>query len=368
MRVSNDLLYQIALTLVPNIGDVQAKALITHFEDASAIFKAKRKDLERVDGMGIIRAKAIKSFQDFARAEKEIAFIEKFKITPLFQSDSTYPKRLLNCYDSPLILYYKGTADLNCPKIVSIVGTRNFTAYGKQVCEKLIEDLSHQDILVASGLAYGIDTISHKNALRHGLKTVGVLAHGLDRIYPPENKSLAKQMIEHGGLLTDYISNTNPDKQNFPRRNRIVAGMSDVVVVIETTFKGGSLITAELANGYNKDVFAIPGRITDVKNEGCNYLIKSNKAGLITSASDLMDNMGWSDIKKTSPKKQRELFIELTTDERIIVDILNEQEGTNIDELYTKSTLTSSAVASALLTLEMQGIVISMPGKIYKLM
>ncbi len=363
-----DLLYQIALTLVPNIGDVQGKALVNHFGDAASIFRVKRKDLEQIEGMGTVRARAIKSMTDFALAEKEIAFIEKFKIKPIFLTDTSYPKRLLNCYDSPLLLYYKGTADLNTTKIISIVGTRNFTAYGKQVCEKLVNDLAQQDVTVVSGLAYGIDTIAHKSALKNGLKTIGVLAHGLDRIYPPENKSLAKQMVAHGGLLTDYRSNTNPDKQNFPRRNRIVAGMCDAVVVIETTIKGGSLITAELANGYNKDVFAIPGRITDAKNEGCNYLIKSNKAGLITSAADLLENMGWSEIKKASPKKQRELFIELTAQERIIIDILQQHESVNIDELYFKSSLSSSAVASALLTLEMQGVVVAMPGKLYKMM
>ena len=299
MQVFSNLLYQIALTLVPNIGDVQAKALLNHFGDAGSIFKATRKDLEQIEGMGTIRARAIRSMTDFTRAENELAFIEKFKITPIFLTDPAYPKRLLNCYDSPMLLYYKGTADLNCSKILSIVGTRNFSVYGKQVCEKLIKDLSEQDILIVSGLAYGIDTLAHKNALKYGLKTIGVLAHGLDRIYPTENKTLAKQMIGFGGLLSEFKSDTNPDKQNFPRRNRIVAGMSDAVIVIETTVKGGSLITAELANGYNKDVFAIPGRITDPKNEGCNYLVKSNKAALITSAADIVENMGWGEIKKT---------------------------------------------------------------------
>jgi DNA processing protein len=365
--MNNDLLYQIALTLVPNIGDIHAKALINIYGNAEAVFKAKRKELESIEGIGIIRAKSIKEFENFASSEEEIKFIQKFKITPLFMTEDAYPKRLLNSYDSPVILYYRGNADLNTSKVISIVGTRNNSDYGKNVCEKIIEDLSQENILIVSGLAFGIDTIAHKAALKNNLQTIGVLAHGLDRIYPAQNKTLAKQMTEQGGLLTEFISNTNPDKQNFPKRNRIVAGISDAVIVIETGKKGGSLITAELGNSYNKDVFAIPGRTNDTKSEGCNYLIKNNKAALITSAEDLLENMGWKEHKKLSTKKQRELFIELSVDEKIIVDILQQQESIHIDELYFKSGLSSSAVASALLLLEMQSVVASLPGKIYKL-
>ena len=283
-----DLLYQIALTLVPNIGDVHAKALINIYGDAQSVFKAKQKDLEKIEGIGTVRANSIKSFVNFDSSEEEIKFIEKYKITPLFITDENYPKRLLNCYDSPALLYYRGNADLNTSKIVSVVGTRDHSDYGKLVCEKLVKELSEENILIVSGLAFGIDTIAHKAALKNDLSTVGVVAHGLDRIYPTQNKALAKQMTEQGGLLTDFISNTDPNKQNFPRRNRIVAGMCDALVVVESSKKGGSLITAELGNGYNKDVFAIPGRSTDPKSEGCNYLIKNNKALLITCADDLL--------------------------------------------------------------------------------
>ncbi len=366
--MNNDLLYQISLTLIPNIGDVHAKALVNHFGTAESIFKAKKKELEEIEGIGSIRAKSIKDFNDFTKAEEEIIFIEKYKITPLFITDKDYPKRLLNCYDSPLLLYYRGNADLNISKIVAIVGTRNHNEYGKQVCEKFVDDLAEQNILIVSGLAFGIDSIAHKTALKNNLQTVAVLAHGLDRIYPSQNKMLAKQMIEQGGLLTDFKSKTNPDKQNFPKRNRIVAGMSDAIVVMETGIKGGSLITAELGNGYNKDVFAIPGRINDTKSEGCNYLIKNNKACLIISADDLLENMSWKEHKKPSAKKQRELFIELSDEEKIIVNILQQQEQIHIDELYLKSGLSSSAVASALLTLEMQSVITSLPGKIYKML
>lgn len=362
-----DLLYQIALTLVPNIGDVHAKALVNLYGDARSVFKAKKKELDNIEGIGTVRAKSIKDFTDFESSEEEIKFIEKYKITPLFITHENYPKRLLNCYDSPALLYYRGNANLNTSKIISVVGTRSNSDYGKQVCEKFIDELQSENILVVSGLAFGIDTIAHKAALKNNLQTIAVLAHGLDRIYPLQNKTLAKQITAQGGLLTDFISNTNPDKQNFPKRNRIVAGMCDAVIVMESSKKGGSLITAELGNGYNKDVFAIPGRTSDAKSEGCNYLIKNNKAALINSAQDFLEMMNWNASPKPTAKKQRELFIELTPDEKIVVDILQQQESIQIDELYFKSGLSSSAVATALLMLEMQNVVLSLPGKVYKL-
>ena len=364
----SDLLYQIALTLVPNIGDVHAKALVNIYGNAEAIFKAKKKELDIIEGIGTVRARSIKDFTDFSSSEAEIKFIEKYKIVPLFITDENYPKRLLNCYDSPALLYYRGSADLNTSKIISVVGTRNNSDYGKMVCEKFIEELQSENVIVVSGLAFGIDTIAHRAALKNNLQTVAVLAHGLDRIYPPQNKTLAKQITGQGGLLTEFISNTNPDKQNFPKRNRIVAGICDAVVVIESSKKGGSLITAELGNGYNKDVFAIPGRTSDLKSEGCNYLIKNNKAALINSTEDFLEMMNWKSIPKPTAKKQRELFIELTPEEKIVVDILQQQESIQIDELYFKSGLSSSAVATALLMLEMQNIVLSLPGKVYKLL
>ena len=361
-----DLLYQIALTLVPNIGDVRAKALLEVFGDASSVFKAPKKQLENIEGIGTIAANSVKHFNDFKICEEEIAFIEKNKITPLFIKDENYPQRLLNCYDSPTLLYYKGNADLNTQKIISIVGTRNNSDYGKATCENLIKELAEENVLIISGLAFGIDTIAHKASLKNNLKTVGVMAHGLDKIYPAQNKSLAKEMLSHGGLLTDFMSGTNPDRQNFPSRNRIVAGSCDALIVIESSVKGGSLITAEIANGYNKDVFAIPGRVNDLRSEGCNYLIRSNKSLLITCADDLLHIMNWKEAPKKA-KQQRELFIELTPEEKIITDILAQQDSIQIDQLYFKSGLSSSAVANALLMLEMQGVVSSHPGKVFKL-
>ncbi len=364
--MTNDLLYQIALSLVPNIGPVQAKILIEHLGNAEAVFKAKATQLKYIEGVGTIRANSIKSFERFREAEEEIRFIEKYQIQPFFITDKKYPQRLLHCYDSPVLLYYKGTADLNASKIIAVVGTRNHTDYGKQVTEMLIKDLSAHNIIVVSGLAYGIDAIAHKAALRNNLQTVGVLAHGLDQIYPGQHAGLAKDMTKEGGLLTEFRSKTIPDKHNFPTRNRIVAGMSDATIVIETGIKGGSMITAELANNYNKDVFAYPGKITDSKSAGCNNLIKNNKAVLLTDAQELMEAMGWQEKKKPAAPPQKQLFIELSSEEKIIVEILKEKEAVHIDEINIKSGLSSSIVAAAILNLELQNVIQSAPGKLYR--
>ena len=324
--------------------------------------------MNNIEGIGTVRANNIKAFKDFTACEAEMKFIEKYKIAPLFLVDKNYPQRLLNCYDSPALLYYRGNADLNRSRIVSVVGTRNHSEYGRQVCEKLIAELKDEDILIVSGLAFGIDSVAHKSALKNNMQTVAVLAHGLDMIYPSQNKILAKHMTECGGLLTDFKSGTKPDKQNFPKRNRIAAGICDALIVIESGKKGGSLITAELGNSYNKDVFAIPGRTIDIKSEGCNYLIRNNKALLITCSEDLLEIMNWKKTKKASVKQQRELFIELTPDERIITDLLKQKESWQIDDLYLKSGLSSSAAAAALLMLEMNGVIVSLPGKVYKML
>jgi len=369
--MNKELLYQIALTLIPNIGPVQAKILLQHYEPTE-IFKAKRSSLENMEGIGTIRANNIKNFDDFKAAEEEIAFIEKYKITPLFITDEKYPKRLLNCYDSPILLYYRGDADLNVSKLVAIIGTRNHTEYGKQIAEKLVAELAELNVAVVSGLAYGIDAIAHKAALKNNLSTIGVLAHGLDQVYPPQHVGLAKDMVKHnGGLLTEFRSCTSPDKHNFPTRNRIVAGMTDATIVVETGIKGGSMITAELANSYNKDVFAFPGKVTDGKSAGCNHLIKSNKAVLLTEAKELVEMMGWEEkrvgSRESGAGSQRQLFIELSDEEKIIIDILKEKEAAHIDEINLRSGLSSGTVAAAILNLELQNVVSSQPGKMYSL-
>ncbi len=343
--------------------------MIQHFGDASSIFKAKISNLEQIEGIGTIRAKSIKEFKDFERAEKEIRFIEKYKIKALFLNDKDYPRRLLNCYDSPSLLFYKGAADLNTSRIISIVGTRNNTEYGKSFTEKLIKDLSGENVLIVSGLAYGIDAIAHKAALKNGLPTVGAVGHGLDIIYPSENKTLAKDMVQkEGGIISEFFSGTKPDKHNFPLRNRIVAGLADATIVVETAVKGGSMITAKLADSYNRDVFAVPGRINDLKSKGCNHLIQYNKAILLTDASQLLQVMGWEEKKKEKAPQQREFFIEFTSEEKQIVQLLKEKETVHIDEINLRSGLSSSSIATAILNLELQSVITTLPGKLYKLL
>ena len=367
--MTHDLLYQLALTEVPNVGLVQAKILAQHFGEAQKIFNANQSTLEKIEGIGEVRARSIKRFTDFSQAEDEIKFIEKFSIQPLFVTDKQYPQRLLHCYDSPTLLFYKGTADLNVSKVVAIVGTRAHTDYSRKMTDKLVEELCAHDILIVSGMAFGVDAMAHKAAIKNNLATVGALAHGLDQIYPPHHAGLAKDMMKHGGgLLTEFRSNTKPDKHNFPTRNRIVAGMSDATVVIESGIKGGSIVTAELANGYNRDVFAFPGKVTDTKSAGCNHLIKSNKAVLLTDAQQFIEMMGWEErSRKSEVRSQKEIFIELSKDEKIIVDILNEKETVHIDEINLRSGLSNSAIAAAILNLELQNVVNGLPGKMYKL-
>lgn len=298
--MKNDLEYQIALTLVPKVGPVDARRLLERYEDAKTIFNVAKSDLEKLEGIGSLKSMNIKSFKNSKRVEEEISFIERYKITPLFITDEKYPKRLRECYDPPTLLYYRGKADLNASKVVAVVGTRKNTIQGRYTTEKLIKELSEYGVLIVSGLAWGIDSVAHKTALQYNLKTVGVLGHGLDRIYPAEHVSLAKDIIRmRGGLLTEFRKGTTPERFNFPSRNRVVAGMSDATIIIETDVKGGSMITAQFANNYNKEVYAYPGRITDSKSAGCNHLIKNREAILLTDTQQFIEAMNW---KKTVNK------------------------------------------------------------------
>lgn len=292
--MKNELEYQIALTLVPNIGPVDVKRLLEQYEDAKDIFNAATSELEKMEGIGTIKARNIKSFKDFRRVEEEIEFLEKYNIIPLFIKDEEYPARLRECYDPPALLYYRGRANLNVTKIVAVIGTRNNTEQGREITEQLVKELSEYGVLIVSGMAWGIDSAAHKTALKYNLKTVGVLGHGLDRIYPSGHAELAKDILKsRGGLLTEFRKGTIPEKYNFPSRNRVVAGMSDAIIVIETDLKGGSMITAQLANDYNKDVYAFPGRINDSKSAGCNHLIKNQEAILLTDTQQFIATMNW---------------------------------------------------------------------------
>lgn len=365
--MSESLKYKIALSLIPNIGDTLAKRLVAYCEGVEAVFKEKKSTLEKIPGIGSFYAGAVINQNVFKRAEEEIVFIQKNEIQPLFYLDEKYPKRLTHCEDGPVMLYFKGDVDFNTSKIISIVGTRESTEYGERVCNKLIEDLVEHDVLIVSGLAYGIDICAHKAALKNKLKTVGVFAHGLDKVYPALHKSTADKMLDCGGLLTDFTSKTKPNPENFPRRNRIVAGISDATIVIESKKDGGSLITAEIANSYSRDVFAFPGRVGDSTSEGCNNLIKQNKAALIQSAADVIYLLGWEQTKAKKKNIQKQLFIELKPEEEAVVNYLKEKETSNIDDLCFSTKMPMSKVSSLLLNLEFSGVVKSLPGKMYKL-
>jgi DNA processing protein len=362
----NELFYRLALSRVEGIGPVRFKKLIEQFGSASEIFTKKFKQLKSVHGLSEANAHAILHFKDFSPVEEELTFAEKNGIWILDDTQDAYPQRLKHCIDSPSVLFYKGNADLNQTRIVSVIGTRLFTEYGRRTCDELIEGLKPYDVMVVSGLAFGIDAIAHKASVRNEMPTVGVVAHGLDTLYPAAHRTLAREILVNGGLLSEYFSNTKADKGNFPARNRIVAGMADATVIIETDIRGGSMITAELAYSYNRDVFCMPGRITDAKSSGCNYLIKSLKGQMITQAEDIVNGLGWSQQKK--PKSvQRNLFIELNTHETLIVELLKSKELMHIDEFYTHSMLNSSELATSLLSLEMQNVIRVMPGKLVSL-
>lgn len=344
-----------------------ARTLLSYCGSAEEVFNSKASSLITIPGIGSITAKAIRHHTSFERAEKELEFIDKYKIQTFFITDNLYPARLRNCSDAPLLLYFKGEANLNSAKVISVVGTRNATEYGKEICRQLIADLNVHKPLIVSGLAYGIDSMAHKECLKQSLPTVGVLGHGLDRIYPAVHRSLAEKMLDCGGLLTEFPSTTIPDRENFPKRNRIIAGMADATIVVEASIKGGALITAELANSYNRDVFAYPGRINEEFSAGCNFLIKTNRASLISRVADLEYLLGWTEIKAKQSKPQLSLMLNLTADEQRIADILNERGSIAVDELAIQSRMAQSKLAVTILGMEMQGIIISLPGKLYKL-
>lgn len=364
---TNELLYKIALTKIENVGAVTAKTLISYCGSAKAVFEQKSSALMKIPQIGNVISHAIRDTEIFKKAEAEIRFIEKNQIKVLFYLDDHYPHRLKNYQDSPVLLYYMGNADLNADKIIAVVGTRRISEYGKDLVTQLIHDIAGQQILVVSGLAYGVDSLAHKLCLQDKIETIGVLGHGLDRIYPLENKNLSQQMIHCGGLLTEFGSGTKPDRENFPMRNRIVAGMSDAIIVIETRRDGGSMITAEIANSYNKDVFAFPGKIADGISNGCHHLIKTNKAQLIENATDLICNMNWDVQHLSNRVQQQKLFIELTEDETQVVKLLQTSEEIHVDSFHKNLNLSPGKLAGLLLNLEFQGIVKSLPGKRYAL-
>jgi DNA processing protein len=363
----SELLYQIGISLIPDIGPVSAKKLITHLGSAEAVFNEKANNLLLIPGIGRKIVDSIINQKVLSQAEKEISYIEKNDITPLYFQDKDYPNRLKHCTDGPIMLYFKGDANFNIPKVISIVGTRTPSEHGKLLCQNLLRELSATDILVISGLAYGIDVCSHQTAMDHGLKTVGVLGHGLDRLYPAQNRKTATRMLEMGGLLTEFLPGTEPDRTNFPMRNRIVAGISDATIVIESKASGGSLITARLAFDYNRDVMAFPGRPDDELARGCNNLIKNNIAQLINTGKDVMKSLNWEAQEPKERQVQKALFIDFTDDEQKIIEVIMDSQPHSIDEISLNSKHSISKTAALLLGLEFKGAVKSLPGKQYRI-
>lgn len=358
--------YQLALNNVPGVGAKIGRALLERFGSAAAVFRAPLKELKTIDGITEVKAKGFRDEAIMKLAEEELKFTEKNDIKILYPGNN-YPKRLSNCSDAPLVLYYKGNADLDVAKIVAVVGTRKNTDYGQKLCEELVEGLQNLgEIIIVSGLALGIDAFAHKKSVQLGMPTVGVLGHGLDRIYPHTHKALAEQMVDQGGLLTEFPHGTLPDRNNFPMRNRIVAGLSDVTVVVESHMSGGALITAHMASGYNREVAAFPGRVNDTRSAGCNELIRTNLAAMITKAEDLVELMNW-DTEKRPKSVQKQLFINLSADEQKIVDLLMTRDNIHADELFHHTGLANSQLAATLLQLEMQGVIKALPGKYFRM-
>ena len=363
--------YKIGITLIKGIGCTLAKNLIAYIGSVEGVFSEKQKNLAKIPGIGEVLSKEIVSQDILKRAESEIEFILKNKIQTLYFTDRNYPYRLKECPDSPIMLYTKGNCDLNNGKFIGIVGTRNATETGKENCKKLISDLaaSQPNAIIVSGLAYGVDICAHKAALDAGLPTIGVIGHGLDRIYPATHRATAVKMLEQGGLLTEYLSGTNPDRQNFVQRNRIIAGMCDATVVVESAARGGALITAELANDYNRDVFAFPGRVNDEWSAGCNSLIKNNKASLIESADDILKFMNWEKQNAgLTSNVQTSLFLDLSDEEQEIVNLLRQNsEGIQLNELAIQLEKPVSKISSMLLEMEFKGVVKCLPGNLYRI-
>jgi len=363
-----DLFYKIAVSLIPGVGDVNAKKLIAHCGGAEAVFKESKSNLLRIDGLGQKIANNIKSTSIMESAEKELQFIEDNNIQVDFFLDKSYPQRLLHCNDGPILLYSKGNINWNAEKVISIVGTRRATVKGQAVCEKLVADLKEFQPTIVSGLAYGIDITAHQAAMKNDLPTIGIMASGINEVYPRAHQKAAERMQQNGGIATDYRSDTNILPINFAERNRIVAGLADAVIVVESSEKGGSLITADLANGYSRDVFAVPGRISDSQSVGCNRLIKTNKAALIESAKDIAYILNWEKNGKIKPSAQKQLFVELNDEEQHLLNAFGEDNSISIDELSLKAAMPISKTAGILLNLEFKGVIRSLPGKVYEIL
>jgi DNA processing protein len=358
--------HKIALGLIPRIGDINARKLVSHFGSVEAVFHESYRNIIKIPGIGSGIAKYITDRSYLDIAEKEVEYVTRNNIRTYFYLDNDYPFRLRQCDDSPVVFFFRGNCSLDAAKILSIVGTRNATPRGRELCDKIVRGLTedHPDLIIVSGLAYGIDIAAHKAALANNLPTIGVLGHGFKTIYPSVHASIAKSMVINGGLLTDFVSDTLPERNNFLKRNRIIAGLSDATLVVESGIKGGALITADIANSYNRDVFAVPGRPEDPWSAGCNSLIKNNKAFLAGSAEDIEFFLGWK-IEKAKAPIQRSLFSELDEVEKMIYELLLKQGEMNIDTICRTAGIPVYKLSSLLLQMEFKGLLKCHPGNLY---
>ncbi len=366
-----DLFHLLALQQVDGVGDIMAKKLINHCGTASAVFETKHSKLVGIDGFGSGLLRNLKNKSVFEKAEKELLFIKSNGIDITYFQDENYPDRLKHCIDGPVLLFSSGNIDLQNKKIISIVGTRQITSYGMEFCRKLIEDLAPLDPVIVSGFAYGVDIFAHQLAIEHNLQTIGVVAHGLNQIYPKTHKKYVAKVEQNGGFMTEFWSTSNPEKENFVRRNRIVAGISEATIVIESADRGGSLITANIANDYNRDVFAVPGRTTDKYSQGCNNLIKTQKANLLTSAADLVYILNW-DIGNASKSRndakpvQKQLFVTLEPDEQKVYDFLLKTGKELMDIIALRCDFPIYKISGMLLNMELKGVIRPLPGKFFE--
>lgn len=363
-----ELLYLLALQRAPSIGDITAKKLLSVCGSAKAIFYQSTQQLLKIDGIGLKSITNLNKSSLLKLAEKELEYITQNNIGYWYYQNKDYPERLKYCIDGPILLFYTGNINLNNPKIISIVGTRNLTNYGNFFCEKLVEDLKTHKPIIVSGFAYGADICAHKSAMKHNLQTIACLAHGLNQIYPKNHKKYINEVEQQGGFVSDFWSIDQPERNNFLKRNRIIAGLSEATIVIESSKKGGSLVTADIANSYNREVFAVPGRTNDPQSQGSNNLIKHQKAQLISSGQDVIDYLNWT-LDKPLQKRviQPQLFVELSSEETKIIETLRINHKIHLDELSISSNIPIYKLSSSLLNLELKGLVKALPGKHFQL-
>lgn len=364
--IDNDLLYTLALQHVPNIGDITAKRLISHCGTAEAVLKEKKQNLLKIDGIGSVTLSDLNEAHHLMEAEKEIDFIKNNNINVSFFKEDNYPEKLKHCIDGPILLFQTGNINLKQQRIISIVGSRKITTKGVAFCEDLVEKLAIYNPVIVSGFAYGTDITAHKAALKHNLQTIGCLAHGMNQIYPAVHKKYMVDVEKNGGFFTDFWSSDNFDRNNFLKRNRVIAGLGEATIVIESAEKGGSLVTADIANSYNRDVFAVPGRTTDLQSTGCNNLIKHQKAHMLTNPFDVPYILNWKLEEENKPVIQKQLFVELDATEKVIYNYLKDNEKQQLDTIAINCNLPIFKIASVLLNMELKGVIRPLPGKLFE--